>query len=406
MKKIAILLGLVLLVLNCTNNKPLPNGYDLIERENKAGLMPVITLEPINWARYWDSPVTGGYTTLLLGDSQNIQSSILLKCRNLIKIDTTAKLISTTLRMYGSYLFGDDSLMTISMHRVNSDWVENSVLMTDVDGTFDTEPLEQVDFTFHKNDWADIPIANFEFMSDWILDSYQAEQSIHGLLISSTSANLAAEFVSSDATANPAYIQVVTENSDGGNDTTKAFLSHDASLLRYTSEVEPEVREEKPQTLRIGNASGYSSFIQFDVSAIPAEATIHKALLSFYVDAEESNTRDDVSMSISAARLVGDSLWTPSTIELDSLSLPASDLASAESELFAFDSNTPIAAVSKIVQQWISVEESPNFGFLLLPQYPGKDFQELSLKTGALDPVFTPTLVITYSLPPSHRFAN
>jgi hypothetical protein len=408
MKNIVILFGVALLLLNCTNNKPLPNGYDLVERDNKDGLMPVMKLKPTQFARYWKTPPTGGYTTLMLGESQNVHSSILLKCRNLAGIDTTKTLVSATLKMHGNYLFGDDSLMTISMHRVNEDWDETTVLIEDAKDAYDADPIETAEITFHKDDWAEAPFTDLDFMREWIVQAHQTEQTKFGLIIKTENTDKAAEFVSRNSTANPPHIQIVTANTDGENDTTNAVFSHDASLLEYMSDVEPEVLEESPETLRVGSATGYSSMVKFDVSEIPAQATIHRALLTFYVDGENSRTKEDASMSISAARIVSDSIWTPTTVELDSLSLPASDEASSSNETFAYDSVTPV--ISKIVQKWISDEivdeDWANYGFILVPPLPGHDFQEMSLRTGATDSVFAPTLEITYSLPPSHRFAN
>jgi len=405
MKKIVIILSIGLFLLNCTNNKPLPNGYDLLERENKTGVMPAVTLKPTHMARYWKTPITGGYTTLLLGQSMEVQASILLQCRNLIKIDTTQTLVSATLKLYGAWLFGEDSLMAVDMHRVNVSWDENSVLFADVADGYDADPVAHAEFTFHKDGWVDLPINNIEFMQEWISDSYKSDLTINGLLLKSTN-NSTAEFVSADASANPAYIEILTENVDGNNDTTKAFLSHDATLLKFMTSEEENVLQEFPQSLRVGNASGYSSLIKFDVSAIPAQATIHRALLKFYIDEESSLTKTDASMFISAARIGGDSLWQPTTIEIDSSTMPAYDEASSVNETFAFDGATSAQAVSRIVQDWVSREETPNYGFLIMPRYPGEDFQEIALKTGATDSLFSPTLEITYSLPPSHRFAN
>ncbi len=405
MKKSAILFGVALLLSSCTNNKPLPNGYDLLDRDNKLGLMPAVTLNPVRVARYWKTPPTGGHATLLLGESQNIQSSILLKCRNLIKIDSSAQVLAANLKMYGNYLFGQDSLFNVSIHRVQQEWDELDVLWDDIKDGYDLEPLDRTEFGFSAGEWNSIPISNLEFMQEWIKDSYQSERTIQGILLKCEQPTAAAEFSSVDATLTPAYIQIVTQNAEGGNDTTNAYLSHDASLLQYSSDVDPETLEESPTTLRVGNASGYKSLLKFDLSAIPSQATIHKALLTFYVDAGQSKTKSDGALTISAFPVVDDSTWAPETIAVDSTASAATDDASAENETFAFDSITPVNNMSRIVQKWVS-DVKPNFGLMLIPRYPGRDFQEMSFMAGVSDTLLAPTLVITYSLPPSHRFAR
>ena len=411
MKKIGLLFGVVLLLLQCTNEKPMPNGYDLLNRDNKSGVEPPITLKATRVAQYWEiekTTQTGQLSTLLLGNAQDVHSDIVLKCWELARVDTNAVLDSVNLYFYGRYLFAQDSLMDISIHRINTDWQEDGFSWSDLDGGYDQDPLENTEVVFHANGWNKIRITDLQFMKEWIRDTYNDDLTIHGLLVKCDQPDIAAEFVSTeytDTSLRP-YFKIYMKNAEGAQDSIEMNVTHDGSLLQNSVDLDPDVLQESPEFLRVGDVSGFKSLLQFDVSGIPHEATIHKALLTFYIDAEHSKTKQDGAMTVAAARIVSDSTWDPVTIELDSLTSPASDEASVSNETFAFDNATAAHVLSKIVQKWVSDDEAPNNGLILVPNYPGQDFQEIALKTGAGDSIYTPTLEITYSLPPSHRFAE
>jgi len=411
MKKIGLFFGIVLLLLHCTNEKPMPSGYDLLNRDNKAGVVPPITLKATRLAHYWETQKTtqtGQLSTLLLGNSQTVHSDIVLKCWELVRVDTNAVLDSVNLYFYGSYLFGQDSLLDVTIHRINADWQESNFSWSDIDGGYDQEPLENARFTFHANNWNKIPITDLQFMKEWIRDTYNDDLTIHGLLVRCNQSDIAAEFLSSEFTNTSfrPYLKIYMQDAEGAPDSIAVNVTHDGSLLQNSVDIEAETLQESPEFLRIGDASGFKSLLQFDVSGIPSEATIHKALLKFYVDAEHSTVKQGGAISIAAARIISDSTWAPVTIALDSTISPASDEAAPENETFAFDNATAAHTLSRIVQKWVSDDETPNNGLILVPSYPGQDFQEIALKTGVSDSIYTPTLEITYSLPPGHRFAK
>jgi hypothetical protein len=80
-------------------------------------------------------------------------------------------------------------------------------------------------------------------------------------------------------------------------------------------------------------------------------------------------------------------------------------VADGSSDTFAFDSKNPIQNVTRIVQRWVS-DLVPNNGLMIYPYYQNSDFQEMAFMPGVADTVYAPTLDITYSLPPAHRFAR
>ena len=403
------LLGLfvsLLLVVNCTNDTPLPNSYELLDRDNKVGLLPQITLRAERVAKYWQREPAGRNSMLLLGERENLSSFIIFDCQNLIKVDSAAQILSADLYLFADTL-GETAPINVTMHQVLTSWGESSVIWDSVADYIDPSPIESFTVEPVNFDWNKIPLTNLEFLEQWINDSYRSELQIKGMLLKFETAPYVLQFLSSDVSSGPPYIRVVTRNEESAeNDTTIAYWSRDASLIQYDSAIPPLETEFSPDRLQVGNGSGYRSLVQFDLSQIPRQASIHQALLSFHVNQAESSTEPYNSMSIAAQLVVGDSTWQDaSSVKADSLNAATSDVASANNETFAFDSPRPINDVSRMVQRWV-VDRYPNSGFIVYPSNANSDFQEMSFYSGVNDTTLAPTLSIYYSIPPEHRFSE
>lgn len=414
MKKLAALMFLVFIsFLQCTNNTPLPNGYDLLEREGKVGLVPPVTFTPTTTARFWRAVPTGSKSTLLLGAGQDAQSYIIFQNRNLSNVSADATVISATLSLYSADHFGDDMPFTITAHRVERSWDENDIVWSDIENGYRTEILESWDFTPGDTTWHTFSFSDLNFISDWIDDSQQDVLSINGLLLKFDQASSGTIFYASEASSFTPYMQIISQDTDGNLDTTNTYLTHDASLFHTTNGVMENELEENPDVLLVGDGTGYRSLLQFDFSEIPAEATIHKAELKFLVDSEnvfnsDADTDGTFSVSIGAADSLADwqgKSFVDSLVTIDSKYSPGVDVASGVSESFVFDSPAAAVAVTRIVQRWVS-GVSANKGFLIYAYYQGIDFQEMAFKSGSLDPSAMPTIEVTYSLPAAHRFAQ
>ncbi|MBN1481430.1 DNRLRE domain-containing protein [candidate division KSB1 bacterium] len=403
MKKIAVLIGIVLTFVHCTNDTPLPNGYELLDRENKVGLAAPLTFKPTKTAHYWKIIPAGAKSSLMLGVGKDMQSFVIFQCRNLIKVPVQDDVLAAKLSMYSVGTVGDKNPFTLSAHRYDQYWSENNILWKDVENSYQPEPLETWQFTPQDTTWHSFQFTNLQFIKEWIADSHQEEQSITGLLLKFDQASSGAIFVSSESSITPPYIEVISQDTSGVIDTTIAYLSHDASLLQNKTGIDEDVVEQEPAVLKVGNGTGYRGLLHFDVSEIPADATIHQALLTFYIaHSEVFMPADSASSTFSvAARLIeSDSTWS-----IDSTYSAAIDVANSSKNTFAFDSTTPVKTMSYMVQRWVS-NVSPNYGIMVYAKDQSSDFYEMAFKSGAMDSVVAPTLVITYSLPAAHRFAR
>ncbi|MBN1562141.1 DNRLRE domain-containing protein [candidate division KSB1 bacterium] len=408
MKKILALIVIIISFFRCTNNKPLPNGYELLDLDNQSELAPPITLRPTHVGCYWSCQPAGDKSTLLLGSGKDAQSFVVFQCRNLNKVDSAATVVSAKLAMRSSFHVGEESALTVTAHQVIDEWDESTVLWQDIEDSYIVEPVETFEFTPRDTTWQIIPIANVAFIEEWIQDSYRSTTEIYGLLLKFDRARGGAVFYSSEATVYTPYVEIVTQREQVGLDTTYAYFSHDASLVQNQTNSPAETLERDPATLRVGNGTGYKSLLQFDLSQIPREATIHQALLTLAIDQAEIYMPGESfgeTFSVAAHAVAADSLWEPTAIKIDSSRSAAVDVAAGGSEAFAFDSKSPVQNMSRIVQRWVS-EITPNYGMLIYPYNQNSDFQEMAFMSGVTDTSSAPTLKITYSLLPAHRFAH
>ncbi len=414
MKKMTALIFLIFLTfLHCTNNTPLPNGYDLLEREGKVGLQPPITLQPVNIGRFWRAVPTGDKSTLLLGSGKDAHSFIILQDRNLSKVSSENTVVSAKLAMYAVDHFNDQTAYVVTAHRVERSWDEKTVVLSDVENAYRTEVLESWNFTPGDTTWHEFQFTDTNFITEWISDTKNSTPLINGLLLKFDQAPGGTVFYSSEASNYKPYIQVVSQEATGALDTTIAYLTHDASLLQATNGIAEYELEENPDVLHVGNGMGYRSMLQFDLSSLPAEATIHRARLAFVIDPDNvliPGTSSDgaFSVGIGAADSLGEWIGLSkldSTVIIDPNYSPGVDVASTNNATFVFDSPAASAAVSRIVQRWVS-GTSKNNGFMIYPYFQGADFQEMAFKSGRIDPADMPTLEITYSLSAAHRFAR
>ncbi len=406
MKKFAALIIVLVIFLQCTNNKPLPNGYELLDRDNKVGIMPPITIKPISMATFWRAEPAGSRANLLLGTGQESSSFIIFKCRNLARIETDATIVSARLGLYSSQHIGELAPFTFTAHKVDQDWNENTVVWNDVNSAFTSSPLETWEFTPGDTAWYSFQFTDLDFIASWVDDSHESDKTIHGLLLKFDQAPGGTQFYASEASTFPPYIEVISENTQGSRDTTVAYITEDASLLQNTAELGENTLVENPAILRAGNASGYRSLLQFDLSELPKEATIHKALLTFQIDHDNLYPKDQAGanvMSVAAAAVdTSATMDDISTVVIAPRYTPAVDAASSANETFAFNSATANQTVSRIIQRWVSGTVKNN-GMLIYPYNFGTSFQEMAFNS---DEQMMPSIEITYSLPAAHRFAR
>jgi hypothetical protein len=397
MKRIALLILLIAawMLSNCTSDKPLPSGFENLQRTYK-GELKVLELTPTASGGYWEEPVAGSQTTLLLGKHGNAQSFALIRLINYTSLDTAnVQSVRVNLRQSGRY--GTGAAFTVAAHPVLSTWEEDTVVWSTIKDQYDkTSELTTFSIPNADTGWVsfNVPAAT---MNNWITNT----SSNYGILLDFSDASFMAQFISSDASASMGYASVVYKTKAGVLDTVTTYISNDASLLQNLTTTPVKTLERDKDRLQINNGTGYRSLLRFDLSTIPKNATIHQALLSLYVDKANSDT-DSSGVTVYADAVVNDSTWNPVSLALDTLTTYPQASAYEDVDKVEFSTSTTIAAMSAVVQNW-ALSNPPNYGMVLYGS-SGQDGQWISLYSGKDQPAYKPVLKITYSLPPSSRF--
>jgi hypothetical protein len=149
-----------------------------------------------------------------------------------------------------------------------------------------------------------------------------------------------------------------------------------------------------PRSDRLFLTNGISlrSFLYFDVSQIPAEATINRALLILHCDTTLSVPTPSESFGVTAFSTTGDVSQIPS-IPYDSTYF-VSDTTQKDSLKLN---------ITSFLQDWTSGNKT-NFGLLLAGYKANIDPYQIGFFSTNSDPILRPRLEVFYSLPSSSQF--
>ncbi len=396
-KYFGLLVFSAILVAGCTNDKPLPSGYELLPRANKGDVF-VKTVRANQAAEYWKTPVTGSRGTLLLGSHGHVKSFIAMRFLTYTVLDTPS-VNSAVVQLNQMNHTGDGDSISVSVYPIDPDqsWVEAEVMWSDIKDHFIADSLV-AHFKVAPMDSGvvEFPL-NLSLVNQWVADEFN-----DGLIMTFDNADFMAEFYSCNAATNWGKLHITYTKKGGTPDTTDLDVLSDASLLQFDSSVPEYQLDEQVDRLMVGNLTGYRSIINFDLSEIPKDATIHNVLLNFHIDQENSET-ESYGMRIKATPILNDSLSYPENLEFAVDSKAAIDVVLSSLQQFDISSASAMLAMNTIFQGWIS-GQLPNYGLGLLPADQGMDTSEMSFYSGVSDSSLAPTAQITYSVPPSGRF--
>jgi len=384
------------ILIRCTTENTVPNGYDEINRKDKGEIVSRV-YSPSRIAEYWQPPQAGPRTTILLGQYQGYKARILLRFYPYFAVDSASvTMAELTLNMFQRH--GDGSPFNAKIYPLNdTEWIEKQVLWPDVRNVVDyANPVGELQVP--AMDSATVTGAiDPELVNDWI----ELQDRNNGILIDFESAAFMAAMLTTENQAGWATLRLAYTKKDGSADTVNVDVLEDVTLFEFDAEKPNNQLFENPDYIHAGNFSGYRSLLEFDISDIPNESTIHQAFVTLVPVNEESWTREN-GMAL-ALNSVTDSLWNPETISIDSLLNTPTTLGLASADSVSFFDETSIKNMVSFVQIW-ALDISPNYGLLLQSLEYGLDPSHLTFYGQANDPALVPKLYITYSLPASSRF--
>jgi len=389
-----LLLILAVAILSCTNDKPIPGAYEILQRGNKGDVV-VTELRPEKTAIYWQTPQIGRTPNLLLGAYGDVSSVVLLRFLVFSPVDTPS-VESAIIHLRQNHHFGEGDSFQVNVYPVTAEWVETEVKWSDIENGYDTSDLLA---SFYVSP-TDSDVVDFEIPAS-LVNTWISQEDNSGIILTFEQASFMVNFISSDDFLNGGTMDLIYHPKSGGTDTTFVNVIHDASLPVFQSDIEENTLVENPERLRIGNLSGYRALLRFDLSQLPPFATIHQAYLTFYIDQDKS-AADSAGVKVAVTALK-DSSWNPPDIVLDSEYQDPVAIAVSDNATLEFSSLTALQSMTGMFQRWM-LEQQPNYGLQLRSTEFGYDVSEMYFYSGADDSTKAPVLRITYSIPPTSKF--
>ncbi|HOZ22529.1 MAG TPA: DNRLRE domain-containing protein [bacterium] len=387
---------LVVLVMACTNEEPLPSGLDALHRANTDSLR-VVTIPALEAAQYRLEVNPGLTSSLLVGRHDGITTRALIKFTGLSSVDT-ASVNAATLTLTQKGRWGSGGPFTCTIHKVIAGWAENTVRWSEIDGNYD--PVALASFEVLAEDSASyevqIPPA---VINDWIAGADK-----NGLLLDFGDAGMAAELNSVDvSSAGYPALKLAFTTKAGEADTVTVNPAEDATLFTYDTIEPAEVVERGGDRLWIDNARGYRMLLRFDLSWLAPVVTIHQAYLSLPADSSLSLTGSaDLGFRINS--LTSDSSWqSPAAMAVDSSFSAPTGTASGSDGTIVLTTSTNIAYMSNMVQRWVT-GTAANYGLVVQSTGYGSNLGKIAICNDPGAGGRVPTLRITYSYPAAVRF--
>ncbi len=387
---------LLVLVLACTNEEPLPSGLDALHRAN-ADSIRVVTI-PAQEAAWFRQVVNTGLTTsLLVGRHDDIIARALIKFTGFSKIDT-ASVNAATLTLTQRGRWGAGGAFSCTVHKVTAAWSEKSVRWSEISGGYELAPLAT--FEILAQDTAtykiEIPPA---VVNGWIGGADK-----NGLLLDFTGADMATELNSVDVSGTDyPTLKLAFTTKKGEEDTVTVSPAEDATLFTWDQIPAENMVERGGDRLWLDNARGYRTLLRFDLSWLAPVVTIHQAYISLPVDTMLSLSGSaDLGFKINA--LTNDSIWQNTAgMAVDSTYTAPSGTASGSAGSAVLSTTNNIAYMSNMVQRWVN-GTAVNYGLLIQSTSYGTDFSRIAIINDSGAGGRVPTLRITYSYPAAVRF--
>ena len=330
---------------------------------------------------------------LELGRFGNLSSRILMKFATL---PDTITINSATLILDTNTIFTDGrnrSMFTASVHRSLSDWDERSVTADNFGGSVDPAVLAEAQIISSAADFAagdslflesirfDFNAEGLDIVRTW-QDSLRSDN--FGVLIDFDLNSLfIKEFFSQNGPLNQPRLQLDV-TTPAKRDTIFRVPREDAFLV--------EMDEPLPDgPLFVDDQFSLQSILKFDLSAIPRESTINRALLILTVKNDATAIKAS-GYGFRVERLATE-VELPADFEIDSNFAPITDLVDRNTSIFSIN-------VTNLIQFWVT-GAFENHGLLLRTSNPGRDVSRLALHSSQTSSSLAPRLEIDFTSGPT-----
>ena len=389
------LLGSILLLSQCTKKPGNPVGSQYYQRENIGSESDTVMVSSPADTFFQTVVNTGESAFLYVGQANDIEAISLIKFH--VEVDSGI-VDSGFVTLYPNDLFGGNSagVSTVSIHEITGEWDEttitwdefnNSGLLGPEIATFDLDEVGIEDNPDTMSISFRLPV---NVLQSWA-DTATADLN-YGFALKCSNTSFITRFYSDEYSLNLSKLPLLTLYFSYPVDTSKSTYLVNALHDAFVAEKSIAPRQDR---LIIADGTAYRSALFFDVSTIPAEATINGAFLTLYTDTLLSFPYHESVYTVSAYRLI-ETPWDFQNMDYDS-TMGLGGFVTEDSLLIN---------VSFFVQSW-TTGDMENHGIVLKSADENANLYErafISTSPGAPeDSLKKPKLHVYYSLPPASR---
>lgn len=384
-----------ILLLACQSSSNLPNSYDQRAAENHTtGQIKTILLDPAKTAFFGSEVITGASSYIFLGNYEGITAWALFRYA-FNGVPDSSKIKSVQFTLYSSGAAGDtlaqfDATLHL-MGSLNPEWDELDMNWTTFAQDFQATPLSapaQVTGLSGDSVRFDLDLQQFT-TADSLLDSVIIKNGFCLRFEPSQTIQMLKRFYSSDisTTALKPSLRIISEKA-GVSDTTFDYAA------RETFIVQPgELAADNNQFLFTGRGYSWRSMLNFDISGIPANATINRARLIMVL--ARANSVFGLNSDINV-RLQTITNWPENHADV-SIDSTSTGVTSTSTE------DTVSVELRAYLQDW-SAGLSENHGVFLRALNEGDDICRLAFYGATADTLLRPKLIIEYTIPPETKY--
>ncbi len=293
--------------LNSCSEDPNPVGAGLLP---SSDLLKLDTLSTVAIRSYGQSAIPSASTTrLLVGKVRNIESWGVLRFSTLPDSVAYMKILSAEVILRANYHLGDSlAPFSLTAHKVLQSWGTDSLTLDSLTAAsfYDPNPMSTISLP-SVGDTASITIpVDTTVIRSWGTVSDTAFQN-YGILLHPTNSQVVkgfAMFGASDESHRPKLLMRFLRAEVSRIDTlvVRTGVSRFAARIQDASWISDSTR------IYVHNGLSYRGVLEFNISALPAHAAIHRAQLELTLDPSQSRFSSYTVDSTVAVYLTDDGL--------------------------------------------------------------------------------------------------
>ncbi len=371
-----IMTGFILIGLAGCQNKKNPLSLELLGKKD-LGQEKTVKIDKMDAVKVGTFEGQTAFSSeIFTGKTQDYSSVIFVQFNALSALPDTAKIEKVILRLYSRNVINPERKtdLTLKLYAIKTQWDQKELTNTASLEEYRGEEVGANTVSTQTGVYDSLTISP-ALVKGWKDSSIEN----NGVLLE---AENEAFIKSYDSYLNekPPHLLIFYKK---GTATDSLFVGASKDVFLVKSTWQPN-----PDYAYVGEGVDLLTDFRFTLPVLPANSTIHKAVLYLPVDTTASLLGSDRIYSLAKMPL------------LSADPAPKADSTAIDSASYQVGKDHVTTLITDIVQKWMS-GKMPNNGLRLAPRHPGADLFRIAFFTAQVNSQLKPTVTIYYSIPPA-----